>query len=174
MKQDKGPQGDLFGQRTKRSRVGNPARRSGEPTNATAPGRRGAQFVADPITAAQAERRRLIADKLEALALQTGWVYGAAGFALWHVREAGVVAKVLTGSEGVVNPRELSWLGSLLPGMARRGLVEKVTIEGRVQYDTSEGSKAHGNKNVLWRLTADGRTAAEAAQPAATLADRRP
>lgn len=161
----KEPQGELFGQRTKRSRIADPVRRSGEPTKEVAPGRRGAQFVADPITAAQAERRRLVADKLEALALQIGYGFGASGFALWHVREAGIVEKVLTGVEGTINPRELSWLGSLLPGMARRGLVEKVTIEGRVQYDTSEGSRAHGNKNVLWRLTVDGRAAALAAQP---------
>lgn len=117
------------------------------------------------MTPVQAEERRKLADRLEWIALQIGYGFGPKGFALWHVREAAVVEGALTGEEGKTNPRELSWLGALLPGLARRGLIEKLVIDGRPQYDTSENDRAHGNKNVLWKLTRDGRGYVEARHP---------
>lgn len=158
-------QGELFG--GKRSRVADPGGR-GNPTNAPTPGRRprrGAEFVADPATAAHAETRRKLADRLEWIALQIGYGFGPKGFALWHVREAAIVEGALTGTESDGDPRALSWLGALLPGLARRGLIEKLVIDGRPQYDTSESAQAHGNKNVLWKLTADGRGYVESRHP---------
>lgn len=166
MTADSHGQGELFGQRAKRSRMADPGGR-GEPTKAPTPGRRprrGAEFVADPITAAAAETRRQLSERLEALALEVGETAGPNGFALYHVRNYAVAAGVLTGEEGKVNPRELSWLGALLPGMARRGLVEKLTVAGRPQYDTSTVDGAHGNKNLLWRLTPEGRATRDAAK----------
>lgn len=174
MTADEAGQGELFGQRAKRSTMAPPRRPGDQPTSNT-PGRRdprrGAEFVADPATIAEEAKRRQLAEQLEGVALRIGVLKGAKGFAMWHVRDAATEEGILTGSEGrpdplterLAFPRALSWLGALLPGLARRGLVEKITIDGRPQYDTSEAGRAHGNKNVLWKITAEGRTAALAA-----------
>lgn len=153
-------QGDMF-----RPSVG----RGAVPTSNT-PGRRGSQFVGDPITAADELARRHLTQQLERIALEVGADVDrlAGAFSLWVVRARAVERGILTGTEGApddrgrnANPRALSWLGALLPGMARRGLLEKFTIDGRPQYDTSGADRAHGNKNILWRLTPEGRTAAD-------------
>jgi hypothetical protein len=114
------------------------------------------------------ERSRLRA-RLEKIALQIGYKHGGGGFMLSDVRRAAELAGILTGEEGaphpdsdrMMKPRALSWLGTLFPGMARLELVEQLTIEGRVQYGQSGGKRAHGNKQVLWVLTARGRQEAE-------------
>jgi hypothetical protein len=111
------------------------------------------------------ERARL-RERLEVIAIRNGDTAG--GFMLSDVRRIAERAGILTGEEGapdpgsdrLTKPRALAWLGTLLPALARRELVEQVTIDGRVQYGQSGGRRAHGNKQVLWKLTERGRRVA--------------
>jgi hypothetical protein len=78
----------------------------------------------------------------------------------------------LTGEEGKPNPgtdrleqpRALAFLGALLPGLARIGLIRKLTDDsGRTVYETSARERANGNKQALWQITERGENARQVA-----------
>jgi hypothetical protein len=89
-------------------------------------------------------------------------------FTMADVRDEAERLGLLTGEEGRPNPgtgrmehpRALAFLGSLLPGLARIGMVTKlVDGAGRTVFDTSTRERANGNKQALWRITDRGESA---------------
>jgi hypothetical protein len=156
-----GGQGELFVQREKRSRVARPRLTAVQAELSGAAHADAHRKKTGPVEDAA---RAAILAQLEPLAMQTGLLFGSSGFMVADVRRAAIAAGVLTGHEGaplagdgpLLQPRALAWLGSFLPGLARRGLIQKLTIGGRVQFGTSDGDRAHGNKNALWVLTERG------------------
>lgn len=110
---------------------------------------------------AESHERELV--RLEPVALIAG--ESRHTFTAADVRDLAEKAGILTGEEGrpdpntgrLAKPRALAYLGALLPRLARLGLVEPYTIDGRKQYAESERARANGNKQVLWTLTPDGR-----------------
>lgn len=98
--------------------------------------------------------------KLEAVALDVA--SRRPTFTMAHVRDAAEQLGWLTGDEGRPNPRTgrleqpraLAFLGALLPGIARLGLVEKIIdAAGRTVYAVSERQRANNNKQAVWKLT---------------------
>lgn len=158
MSAEKKVQGDLFAARDDRARAGT-ARRS--PTHASQPAP--AKHPNEWAGALTPDRRRLRA-RLYPLVLTVGYDHPE-GFMLSQVRARAVADGIMTGHEGapdpntgrLMKPRELAWLGALLPRLERLGVVEKLVLGGRVQFGFSGGERAHGNKNVIWQLTAMGK-----------------
>src|SRR3569833_3198566 len=108
--------------------------------------------------------RDLLRSRLERIAIERAAEVGRAGVTMDNVRAIAEHRGILTGEEGgvvpstgrLMHPRALAWLGGVMPELARRGLLEPLKIEGRLQYGQSSGARAHGNKQVIWVATEKG------------------
>lgn len=108
--------------------------------------------------------RELLRNRLERIAVERAAEVGRAGVTMDSVRAIAEHRGIMTGEEGglvpstgrMMAPRTLAWLGGVMPELARRGLLEPLRIEGRLQYGQSGGARAHGNKQVIWIATEKG------------------
>jgi predicted ArsR family transcriptional regulator len=59
--------------------------------------------------------------------------------------------------------RQANQIGAQVNALARMGLLEKLNRDGELEHRKAKAKASHGRASYVWRLTAKGRKAAEAA-----------